>query len=410
LTAAADPNSLWRWTRLAFARGAAGVGWSAWPDLAANPARAQAVRHALDEVAAERLAEFRPEPGAAVLLEPFARGPLEDRDGLLGYAWVGGDGPAAWYDLLDRGTRYGPLAVLTPRDLERVRLDRFGCLFAASAFDLPAPAQEALRGYVEGGGLLVGDLGLGCASTAGCLAQLPPAMEEVFGLRVAAVRWTRDNLLDGRQRERLRDLARGAVPFPEMAAGLSQPGSFVFLRYSSLLPDIVPRQPTPPQIARSLLVTPSAYVVAGPNTRMLAEQNQIGDHRVSGISEHAYGRGVACFITSWLWQEWRAGDWLFDRFHGNLLAQRPRLTVREGDLLVPDGWDVGRGAGGQLWVHRLADTPGTLSIDLPCLEPLLYPGGLNAIRRAPPLDRAARVRATAEPLVNRRVEGLAGAQ
>lgn len=409
-----DGASLRRWTRLMFARGAAGVGYQRWSDLRDDVDRVEAVRAALEEVAVPGAAGFTPDCSAALVLQPLARGPLVDGRASWGYGGFAGDEPRGLLELLHTGTRYGPLAVLTPRDLGRVRLDRYGCVIVPAGFELPPLGLESLRAYVDGGGLLVADLGLGCFEPYGDLRAMPGTLEAVFGLTIGDVRPPADVLLTRRQQDRVQATNPGDIAFPELAPLLSHPGSLVFRRRSSLLPRVLPVVPTPPEMARTLLLGPSAFVVPGPATRMLAEQAQIavrgGRPAVAGFSEHRYGSGIACFASPWLWAEWTADEPLFESVHDGLLGRRPQLAqLVVGPALVPHGWFVARQEE-RLWVHHLTDDDPTLMVDLPTSQPRLYPGGLNAIRRAPPLDPNSPIQATAEPLINCRVVTVEGGE
>lgn len=409
----ATPPMLVHYGRLLLSRGAAGLAYATWSDLRGRPDRQAAVRQVLGEAADPAQVLYRPHGGAALVTQALLRGPLVGDQRLYGYGDFGGGHPAGLLDLVQAGTRYGTLDVLTPRDLTRVKLGDYGCLLVTGALELSDLDVEALRGFVEQGGVLYGDLGLGCAEPTGDPRYLPAPLALAFGLQIAEIRLPAEVLLTSRQRDRVRSTLPGQVAFPELLPTLSHPGSFVFKRASALLPAIQPIKSTAPDLARTLLLTPAAFVLPGGNTRMLAEQAQIGGRggrqpAVSGLSEQRYGRGTACFGSTWLCGEWGPGDRLFDEFAGGLLGQRPKLTLVSSRGLTPTSFAASRD-GDRLCLGRTGDAE-TAVVDLPVTAPHVYAGGLNVVRRAPTVDPHAPVVAAAEPLILRRIVDLAAGE
>ncbi len=406
----AEAASLGRWVRLALGRGAAGVALASWSEVRDHPDRLAAVRAAFAEAEARHLAEFTPTPGAAVVLQPLARGPELGPRRVYGYGEFGGDEPAGLLELIRRSTRHGPLAVLGARDLTRVPLNRYGCLFLPAVLDLSPLAIDALAEYCAAGGVLFADLGAGCYEPVGDPARLPDKLAEVFGVEIAAVRLMMDVALNQQQRDRLRTLAAGELAFPELGPDLSHPGSLVFKRYSALFPGLQPPLATPPAMADRLLRSPAAfcYAIAG-DTRTVAEQTQLGGRgavrpATAGLTVHPYGYGSAAFCGTFIYQAWRPDEPTFDLVHDGLLGQRPTITRATGGLCEDETY-VARG-GETLWIQRLAPTPTTLQLDLPSLEGQAYPGGLNVLRRPVPKDPASPVQAGTTPLVNRLITTL----
>ncbi len=410
-----DPVSVLRWTRVMFGRGAAGVSLASWRELAASTELRRAVRLATDEADHLALASFVPQPSAAVLLQPLARGPLRGDQQRYGYGTMAGDEPAGLYAMLRRSTRHGPLGVLTPRDLDRVPLGQVGCLFAPAAFELSSDAVQALKSYVAGGGVLVADLGLGCYEPRGHLAQMPAALQNVFGIGIADVRLVMDVVLAERQRERVRMSPPGEVAFPELRPELAHPGSLVVTHVNALFPEAPLNGFTPPRLAGTLLRSPAAFIYpTDDTTRIVVEQASIGGRpplqpALSGISVHPYGQGVAAFVSTFIWQEWFPDDALFDQVHDGMMGQRPQLTEVAARRLCDERSYLARHER-WLWLHRLDNQPAIAQVDLPSLDGELYVGGLNAVRRPLQRGRAAPVQLGTAPLVNRRVVRLAGGE
>ncbi|MCC7490968.1 MAG: hypothetical protein IT204_01395 [Fimbriimonadaceae bacterium] len=411
LDSSADPLSLWRWVRLACGRGAAGVSFARWADF--DAARLDRVQRALSEVRRLELASFRPQPTAAVVLTPLLRGPLVGGRAVWGYSLFGGDEPAGLLDLLRRGTRCGPLGVLAPRDLTRVDLSAYGCLFLPAALTLDAPQVTALRRYVEGGGLLLGDLGAGAAEAR--LDRLPADLAAAFGLQIVAVRRIGDVVLDRRQRAWLDRLEPGSEAFPGIDSAVSRPGSLVFDTRSALFPELVPTIYTPPRMASSLLTAPGAFTrPAAPATRLIATQAslagaRLGDQATCGLTVHALRAGAAAWWGTFAWQDWRPGDLSFELVHRGLLEQRPQLVGTHSTELCDDDWYLAR-RDETLWLHRIADTPATASVSVPSLEGRLWPGGLNVVQRARPIDAGSPSQLPPPPLLVQRLLDLAGGE
>lgn len=411
LDANAPPAELDDSIPLCVGRGACGVSFSSWAALADGRERLGLVRMRLGEARRQGWAAFRPSGTAAILTQPYVRGPAAGRRDLFGYGAFGGDEPAGLLELIRRGTRFGLLSILTPRDLQTTDLSRFAVVFASSLFELHERDLADLEAYVAGGGRLFADLGIGCLGPPGDLAAMPEPLAELFGLEVSDVRPLHERALhDPRDFDRLMATAPGEAVFPELDANLSHPGSLRFLRRSYVFPSIIPVEYTSPQLSRTLLLAPAAFVHPGEETRVVAEQAQSPERRdgrpaVCGLSIHPHGDGLGLFWGTFAWQGWGPAEPTFTAVMESLLGQQPPLVLR-GEPLIPAAIRIARGDDG-VFLENLTGQDLALEFDLAGYEPSLYAGGLNLIRRPELLPDGPQPGRSRWGFVNRRLVDLA---
>jgi hypothetical protein len=408
LDSAAAAGVLRAWVRAAAGRGVAGLSFARWEDLKADDVRRRAVSAALTELERHRAARFTARSGTAIVLQPYVKGPEDYGPQWYGYGSFGGAQPLGLLDYVRRATNYGPPEVLTPRDLTRVDLARFGCLFLPSAFELSAAQLAVLTRYVDGGGILVADFGFACAEPVGDPVRWPEAAGKLFGVQPIEVQRLMDVVLDEEGRERLLNLRPGESPFPGMPATIPAPGSFLVREETPLFPDVRVWDGSSNAIVANLLASPALFCVPLGEAHVIALQAQIPVTNPvyapgAGLFQRNQGLGSAVFCSSMMWESWRPGDDLFDGLHHGLFSRRPALELLTVPGQEPSAWYVARD-GDRLWIERRAAGAGEVVVDLPCLAGHCLVGGLNVVRRVPPPKPGRR--AEGEPLVNRRIVWL----
>ncbi len=143
--------------------GAAGIGVSDFPALLASAPLQQVTKFALEDISARGLLNRVPVPSTAMVYDPSSLGLNEGKRSLYGFApGLGYYSPGLLMFYLRNGTRYGQIDYLAAGDLPQVLpATRYRTVILPAVFDLPAPAQMALLSFVDGGGTILGDLGIG---------------------------------------------------------------------------------------------------------------------------------------------------------------------------------------------------------------------------------------------------------
>lgn len=395
--------------RRAAAGGLAALSFYDWSALQADPARLAAVTEVLAELDAAEVAAYAPQAGAAVLLSPWAAGPAEYGSGWYGYSPLGGDEPAGLVDLLRGGTRFGPLDVLTPRDLvvvdaggaalaPRTELLRYGTIFAPAAWFLDEAQIEALTQYVEAGGTLVTDLGVASEGFRGPRPGMMPQMAGLLGVAPLALREVAEVVLPAGLRARMARVLPGEDPWALVPAGAPGPGSVVIAEKTDLAPGLTPLDNVGPRAARAQLAAPASFCAPLGGSRVIARQAEIAARRLEDISvagwfETPTGRGRTLFASGLLWAGFGPDDPLFAPLHDGLMRYKAPLEVVSD--VVPGGTWAARGAD-RLWLERRAPQAGLVVVDLPSDDGRVLGGGLNFLRRQNLAGEPG-----VEPLVNR---------
>jgi hypothetical protein len=408
LDAGAAPDVLFSDAVRAAGRGLAAMSFASWPSLRDDLARRGAATLALARLRDAGAAAFRPASGWAILLEPLLGGPALYGPRWYGYASMGGDEPEGLLAYLRRGTTYGPPDVLADRDLKRVPLERYGTIFLPAAFDLDADQIARLVAYVDNGGILVADYGLG-GHNLGAGAHLPPVLADLFGVKISTVRLVMDAMPGTDVRDRVLHTPPGAVPFPGVPSTVPLPGALVFCEETPLLPAVRLGDGSGPGSAPGMLALPAAFCLAGPQTHVLAMQAQIPNANpvfspIAGLFQRNEGSGTALFASTLLWESWRADDPLFDAVHDGLLRWRPAFRALRDTGGEPGPTWLARGRDG-LWMHRAVDQPGEICVDVPSHLGALLDGGLNVMRRNADAQRTG-----GEPLIDRYLGDVSGGE
>ncbi len=258
----------------------------------------------------------KPRACYAFLWAPYAGG-LEAFK-VPAYGYLGGWSPrepSALFFAFRRGCQFGIADYLTVDDLAAVDLDRYGVIFAPHVLSVPEAAARALEEWVNAGGVLVADVGLGMYQTRDWKV-LPSPLSAVFGLSqmVGGVRMRTNwqvvkgtelvpGLPPGVRAIGLVDVRRGPVPATER-----QPRAIdSWMTYAPQVPGVEP------------LAIAHVKPAPGGQGRLIA-----------GIFSNTHGLGGGVFATFRLWGRWDPADPLFAAFHGALCSRRAQYALAGG--------------------------------------------------------------------------------
>lgn len=310
LPPAAVAQLLGRWVDAALAHGSRGIAFSGFQGLAENPDLSQVVTKTLKRVKAERDDPDAPIASFAVLLEPLAEGASPQLGatpaprGLYGFGegLVSGE-PSNLVESLRWGTAFGGADFLTPDDLDRVDLSRYSTILAPQLLDCPPDTAKKLEDYVQNGGVLVADLGLGALQNGGSLSALPPALSQLAG---------------------------GAGPFQVSESAFNLRGAApneLFPTWGKLL-EVRPNMTLTSGDGsdETAFDGPTGFAPPPAKASVVATGSSDGRNRAALSLAHA-GRGAFAFAPFRLWANWGPGQNGFDAFHGDLLARGSLLAV-----------------------------------------------------------------------------------
>ncbi|MCX7598430.1 MAG: beta-galactosidase [Armatimonadetes bacterium] len=281
------------------------------------------VRQRLDVLARQLGAIARPEvfnvcpkPNYAFLWTPYAGG-LE-AFGVPGYGYLEkwSPGQPGWlFWTFRRGCAFGIADVLTPWDVPAVRLDQYGAIFAPHVLSVPAPIGQALTDWVEKGGALVADVGLGMYQS-GDWRVMPAPLAAVTGL---------PQLLGGAVVSGRWQVVRASVLTPLLSPG-ARPKGIVERRTGT-----APATERKPRAFDSWM----AYCAPPPDveTIAIADTRASTDGRariVAGIFGHRHGLGAGIYATFRLWERWDPADPLFAAFCEPLCSFRASYRLAGG--------------------------------------------------------------------------------
>lgn len=270
----------------------------------------------LGTVARPEVFSIRPRPNYAFLWTPYAGG-LEAL-GVPGYGyldkWSPGQ-PGLLFWTFRRGCTFGIADVFTPRDMPRVRLDQYGAIFAPHALSVPEPSAQMLADWVEAGGALVADIGLGMYQS-GEWREVPGPLAAVTGL---------PRLLGGAVVSGNWQVARASSLTPLLPAGARPQGT------AGRRTGVAPATERKPRAFDSWM----AYCLPPPNveTIAVADTRATPDGRarlVSGIFGHRHGEGAGLYATFRLWERWDPADPLFAAFCEPLCGFRASYRLAGG--------------------------------------------------------------------------------
>lgn len=262
-------------------------------------------------------------PTAAVLYEPYAEG--REVTGQPTYGFVRGLLPGEPAELLwglRLGSRFGPVDCLTLDEVLDVELKRYGLIMMPACLRLPPQVNAALADYLQEGGAVLTDLGLGAYDT-GSWTQVPSPWDRLLGLAQL-----------GNLQERAGDLRVGTavVGLPSVRVGLSSHGIFRAGVGGNTAPATARKSYAVGGLVAETLPTDEAVAFAPLSVRFDEEHRAV----FSGLLAHRYGLGLAIFATHSLWPYWPLADGLSAALHGDLLARRATYELDQ-----PGVWQSG---------------------------------------------------------------------
>lgn len=353
------------WMMTALAHGASGLVFSSWNDLADNAPMRLAVEKTLREFTGAPYADMwdaAPASTAAVLLTPLADGhtlqigrnseglPAGDSRGLYGFAnGMISDEPSNLVYALRWGTAYGSIDYISPDDADTQTLERYSTVLMPQALSLGNEQSRALSNYVENGGVLVTDLGIGAAQDGWQVLGMPPAVSNLFGV---APPLTMRNLAFNLQALQAHPLfstwnnasSTGAPAGSTLTAG-DGPGGSAFtgpVTFSPLL----------------LGTTPLglAFRLPEPFGKPKDKKTQAFRFLDSNLTLRQQGAGYAIYAPFRLWSNWRPEHYGFATFHGDLFARGSSVVQLNAAAFVPSP------AGGAPLYPQIINFPGAIAL------------------------------------------------
>ncbi|GBC99808.1 hypothetical protein HRbin17_02339 [bacterium HR17] len=323
-------ETLWRWAVVGAMQGATGFVLSDWSALKENEALRVNVSALAYRLRTEVPADAAPQSQTAILYTPFAEGVLTANGfPLYGFAIAHGNqqafplrlgvnepGSLFWWL---RFHPWGTVDSLTPEELTPDFVSRYRMLLAPMPAYLDAPMQMTLANFVQSGGVLVADFGVGAFQSEAPFLAMPRGLWELFGVPLL-----RQVLFNGQLRTGLTVYAPHAL-FPDLPAGTelgSPQGSF-----GIILGFAVGFRAQPWAIA---LATRTARRALRDSDR---SRTVPGPAQIAGLFINPFGRGYALFASTLLWALWSPHDPGFVRFHADLLGRFAPMQVM--DLRFP---------------------------------------------------------------------------
>ncbi len=319
-------NALTSWIMEAGLRGAVGIGLDDWSRVSAYDDVLEVVRRQLAEALRQpALFHEPPSPPAAVLYEPYAGGREFFNRAVYGYmeGFAVPDFAALAYNYR-RGTIFGGLDYLCLEDLGQVSLDNYSVIFAPLCLHLPAPAAAVLRRYVQSGGALMGDLGLGMYE-AGSWDPAAGPLAPLFGIAQATDMDARvGNLSVGNLHRKL----------PSVTLGLRTSGAFVPGQAQRLDGGTMSQRSfhgVASEMQGYTFQGPSCFVRLYTGTIPLASMSRRFDKKgrplFLGLSANDAGLGLTVFGSYPIWSYWPPDDYAHAALHLDLIGRRARYRL-----------------------------------------------------------------------------------
>ncbi len=338
--------ALYGWVLEAGLRGAVGVGLEEWERISAlTSARNNAVDQLAAALAQAPFAGDAPRPSVAVLYEPYAAG--HQFAGTPAYGFLTDyavDDLASLACAYRPGTIFGGLDYLCLSDLAQVELDRYSAILAPACLSIPPEAAARLGGYVEGGGALFADLGLGMYQSHSWDPTLSP-LGAILGISES-----RD------LEDRFGGFKVGEThpAFPSVRVGMEAEGTFVPGEGVNLSLGRFTRRSfegAATQMEGYAFKGPSWFVHPRAGAIPLATQSVRFDDRQRpyflGLTVVEVGVGLAVFAPFPAWSYWPPQDALHAAVHCDLFSRRARYRLIS-DALVD--YRVGL-SGSDDWLH-----------------------------------------------------------
>ena len=326
-------DALISWIMEARLRGAVGIGLEDWSRVSAYEDVFERVSEQLAAALGQpSLSHESPSPPAAVLYEPYAGGREFYDRAAYGYIedFVVPDFAALAYGYR-RGTVFGGLDYLCLQDLAEVSLDRYSVVFAPLCLRLPAPAAAALQRYVQSGGALMADLGLGMYEA----GSWDPAASPLAPLLGIAQAMDMD--------ARVGDLRVGNLhtKLPSVTLGLRSTGTFVPGQVQRLDGSLMSQQKfhgSASEMQGYTFQGPSCFVRLHTGTIPLASMSRRFDKErrpfFLGLMANDAGSGLSVFGSYPVWSYWPPQDYLHAALHLDLIGRRASYRVLQPGLVA----------------------------------------------------------------------------
>ena len=339
------------WADAALAHGSIGIGFDSWDDILQNRPLRRAIGATIKRLQNEEysvLWGLAPASTSAIVLTPLADGitlhprrdiseamqpnqPPEDEQstlpprGLYGFGedMIEGE-PTALVAALHWGSAFGSVDYLSPDDLNTAYslsrggvLRQYSAVLLPQAMSVPLEMAQELAGYVNGGGVIVADLGLSAVQNGGSAAGLSPEMRALMGVVPTKLQTVAFNLSPGEMHPLLPTWSgQAAMRAGTLTAGDGPQGAAFAgpVALGDLMPGTVP-------IARAFQMTER---LAGKNLK--DPRDDVTRLQVAWLTLRPYGNGFALFAPFRMWSSWFPGQLGYDGFHGDLLARGATLT------------------------------------------------------------------------------------
>jgi len=314
----------------AVAQGAAGVALDSWRLAKTNAAVREGLREAAEVCVEQGLAHFQPRPSVAVYHLPYADGAVTaGGDGVFGYlAGFSPGEPSLLVSTYATGHRYGLVDYIGPEAVLAGRLRQYGVVLAPHCLDLPPPILRAFIDFVNGGGILVLDIGAGVAQTNNFLL-FPPGLEMLTGVtRLGRVFMAPMNVT-------VKDAPAPFSSLPPNAVSVGVGGGAAFTGGVG-----------------DAILSLGARVVAESHGR----RAELGHLYRGGILANSFGAGYCVFCTGRLFASWSPEDPLYQAMFSDLFARGALIENVAAEGLFGRDLTVSGGANGFV-IHNRSDAP-----------------------------------------------------
>ncbi len=339
-------NALYDWVIEAGLRGAVGVGLEDWSRIANTTAwRNNTFTNVLSALAQAPFVGEQPQPTGAVIYEPYAGG----------YEFFGTPAWGFIKDFLVRdlaelasgyrlGSIFGGFDYLTMDDVAGADLSEYSVIFLPTCLSVPPDAADALQSYVERGGALFADLGLGMYQSRSWSPTDSP-LAVLLGIAGAMEPADRFGTF----------LAGETHPaFPSVMRGMQAQGDFVPSEGVSRSTGHISQRTfegAATERRGHAFQGPSWFVRLSSSAIPLATQSVRFDEERNpyflGLTVSSIGGGLGVYAPFSAWSWWPPDGPLHAAVHCDLLARRARYRLLSGRLVEPA---VGL-SGSDDWLH-----------------------------------------------------------
>lgn len=335
------------WADAALAHGSIGMGFDSWTDILQNRPLRRAILASIQRLKTPEYASLwglSPASTSAVVLTPLADGtmlrslpnnagapgPNGDQTppprGLYGFGedMIEGE-PTSLVAALRWGSAFGSTDFLSPDDLTSANslsrngvLKKYSIVFLPQAMSVPLEMAQELAGYVNGGGVIVSDLGLAATQNRGSAIGLSPEMRALFGVVPTKLQTLAFNLTPGEVHPLMPTWsAQASMRANALTAGNGPQGAaFVGpVAFGELMPGTVPLA-----LAFQMPERLPGKDSKDPSDDIIRLQS-------AWLTLRPYGNGFAIFAPFRLWSNsWVPGQPGYEGFHGDLLARSATLA------------------------------------------------------------------------------------